>query len=320
MDEKTGGYDVACVGILTADVIVKTVDAMPPRGKLNLVDGVSLHSGGCAANTAVDLAKLGADVAVVGMVGRDGFGTFLQQEMKAHGVNTDGLLCSDEAGSSASVVMIGQGGERSFWHNPGANGVLTERDIRYEVLEKSRIVFVTGTMLMPRFDGADCAAMLKKCRAMGKITALDTAWDDTGRWMSLLSPCLSELDYFLPSEEEAVALSGETNPERMAAVFFERGVRHVVIKLGKRGCYAQESPDRPGRYLKSYDSISAVDTTGAGDSFCAGFLYGLLRQMPFERCCEVANAVGTHCVMAVGASTGIPSYETIQTFMEEQAK
>lgn len=310
-------HEIACVGILTADAIARTVDGTPAKGKLSLVDRISLHSGGCAANTAVDLAKLGADVAIVGMVGNDGFGAFLQGEMQKAGVNTDGLLLSDKAGTSSSLVLVSSDGERSFLHYTGTNAVLTEADIAYNVLEDSNIVFVAGAMLMPSFDGEDCKTMLQKCRAMGKTTVLDTAWDDTGRWMSVLGCCLPELDYFIPSEEEAAALSGETEPEEMARVFFERGVRHVVIKLGKRGCYAQETPDSKGIYLPSYDKIRSVDSTGAGDSFCAGFLYGLSHGKAFEECCRIANAVGTHCVMAVGASTGIPSFATIETFMEE---
>jgi sugar/nucleoside kinase (ribokinase family) len=155
-------------------------------------------------------------------------------------------------------------------------------------------------------------------KALGKTTVLDTAWDDTGRWMELLAPCLPYVDYFLPSVEEAEKFSGETDPEKMADVFFSRGVSHVVIKLGKKGCYFRESKDAEGVFVPAYPVENAADTTGAGDSFCAGFLFGLSRGMSMLESCKTGNAVGAHCVQTVGATTGIPPYETIQKFMKER--
>lgn len=312
-------FDVACVGILVADAITKTVDKIPEKGKLGLVESLRLYSGGCAMNAAIDLAKLGSQVALVGMIGSDGFGGFLQSELVKFGVNIQGLIVNQNTDTSASAVLIDSSGERTFLHCIGANGVFSEKDISYDIIENSKIVFVAGTMLMPSFDGEDCAVLLKKAKQMGKITILDTAWDDKGRWMSVLEPCMQYLDYFLPSIEEAEQLSGETKPEKIGKVFFEKGVKSVVIKLGKDGCYMQATKSSEGIYIPTYTHIKPVDTTGAGDSFCAGFLYGLSHGMNMHECCKLANAVGTHCVMATGASTGIKSYSEIEKFMEENS-
>lgn len=312
-------FDVACVGILTADCIAKTVDKIPEPGKLGLIDSLKLYTGGCAQNAAIDLAKLGAKVAIVGMVGNDGFGTYMAGELEKNGVNTDGLKVSGDVGSSASVVLINSDGERSFIHTTGANAVFSENDVDMEVIGKSNIVFIAGTMLMPRFDGEECASVLKKCREMGKVTVLDCAWDDTGRWMDVLAPCMPYIDYFIPSIDEAEMLSGCTEVEEMANCFFDRGAKHVVIKLGKDGCYVRESRESKGVVLPTYGKIKPVDTTGAGDSFCSGFLYGLSKGMDMEASALLGNAVGTHCIMEIGASTGIKPYEEIKKFMEENA-
>ena len=310
--------DIACIGTLVADVITKTVDRFPQRGKLNLIDSMRLYSGGCAMSAAIDLKKLGADVAVLGMVGADGFGQFLTEELQRQGVDTRGIAVHDTADTSSSVVLVDSGGERSFLHCLGADGVFTEADIRYDVIADARIVFVGGALIMPAFDGDGCAQTLKKAREMGKVTVLDTAWDDAGRWMQALAPALKYVDYFIPSIEEAEMLSGEKELDRIAACFFDRGVKTVVIKLGSRGCSLWEGKDSPAQFFPAYTNIRAVDTTGAGDSFCAGFLYGLSQGFSLPDACRTANAVGAHCVMSTGATTGIQPYPVIEKFMKEQ--
>ncbi len=312
-------FDVLCVGILVADAIAKPVVSIPSKGKLALTDRISLHSGGCATTAAINLAKLGRKPAIAGKIGDDGFGRFLANELQHAGVDTEALVMDPAASTSASLVIVTPDGERSFIHSLGANGEFCEKDIRYDVVARSKIVFVAGTMLMPAFDGADCALFLQKCKEMGKITALDTAWDAQGRWMRVLEPCMPYIDYFLPSYEEARMLSGKDDPDEMADVFLSLGPHTVVIKLGSDGCLIRTKDGQ--RYkIPTFDRIQAVDTTGAGDSFCAGFLTGLSHGWDLHTCGRFANAVGTHCVMAVGASTGIRSEAEILRFMEEYDK
>ncbi len=309
--------DVACIGILVADCIAKTVDKIPDAGKLGLIDSLTLCSGGCAMSAAVDLSKIGAKAALLSMVGDDGFGSYMTGVLKESGVDVRGLSVSRGMGTSASVVLVNPAGERTFLHCQGANAKFTEENINYDVLKESKIVFVAGTMLMPSFDGEPCAKVLKKCRELGKITVLDSAWDDTGRWMKVLKPCMPYIDYFIPSIEEAQMFAGCEAPEDIADCFFEAGVSHVVIKMGKQGCYVRESKNTEGYMLPTYGHVKPVDTTGAGDSFCAGFLYGLSQGMGMRESARFANAVGTHCIMAVGATTGIRPYAEIKKFMEE---
>lgn len=133
--------------------------------------------------------------------------------------------------------------------------------------------------------------------------------------MSVLKPCLPFIDFFLPSIDEAVQLSGESDIDKIADVFFDKGVKQVVIKIGSKGCYMRETPSSTGVIIPSYN-VKAIDTTGAGDSFSAGFITGLVKGMSFHDCGRFANAVGAHCVSSVGATTGIKSYDEIMAFME----
>ena len=240
----------------------------------------------------------------------------MESELKKYNVDTRGISKDDELQTSASVVLSASNGERSFLHTVGANGSFCYEDVNFDVIKDSKIVFVGGSLLMDKFDGEDCAKVLKKCREMGKITVLDTAWDASGRWMEVLKPCMPYIDYFIPSIDEAIELSKEKEPEKIADVFFDLGASHVVIKLGSKGCYGRETKDSEGIFVPSF-KVEAKDTTGAGDSFCAGFLTGLSKGMTLEESMKFANATGAHCVMEMGASTGIKSFDEIYKFMEE---
>ncbi|NLC68008.1 MAG: carbohydrate kinase family protein [Clostridiaceae bacterium] len=307
-------YDVACVGILVADAIAKTVDKLPERGKLQLVDQLDLYTGGCAVNAGIAMARIGLNVAIIGKIGNDGFGKFMYSVLKEEKVDVSGLVIKPGSSTSASMVLVDSSGERSFLHCLGANAEFTDTDVDFKIIEKSKIVFIAGTMLMPSFDGGPCARVLKKSKELGKFTALDTAWDSRGRWMKVLEPCMKYTDLFMPSYEEAVQLSGREDPEEIADVFLSMGVKIAVIKLGKDGCFIKDSGGQKYK-VPTYEDIKPVDTTGAGDSFAAGFLTGISRGWSLYECGKFANAVGTHCVMAVGASTGIKSMKEILDFM-----
>jgi sugar/nucleoside kinase (ribokinase family) len=310
-------FDVACIGILVSDVIVKTIESIPERGKLSSVDSINMFSGGCAMSAAIDMAIIGGNVALLGKIGDDGFGMFLKYTLEKYGVNTEGLVVGEGSSTSASVVLVDGTGERSFLHCQGANAEFCESNINWKVVENSKIVFVAGTMLMPSFDGEPCARVLKKARELGKYTVLDTAWDSKGRWMNVLKPCMEYIDLFMPSYDEAVKFSGRDNLYDIAEVFFNLGVKTVVIKTGGNGCYIRETRDCEGYVLPTYTNIKPVDTTGAGDSFCAGFLSGMMRDFSLRECGRFANGVGTHCIMQAGAISGIKPYDDIIRFMKE---
>ena len=312
-------FDIVCIGIVVADVIARTVDEIPEKGKLGVVESISMHSGGCAVNTAIDLAKIGKRVAVISKTGDDGFGAFVRQTLREGNVDVSGVKTTNSTGTSASVVLVDSSGERTFIHTFGANAEFCHEDIDFEIIKNSNIVFIGGSMLMPKFDGLPCANVLKEAKALGKTTILDVAWDSYGRWMKVLNPCMEHIDYFMPSYEEAVQLSGKEKPEEMAEVFLSMGVKNVVIKLGKKGCYIKAGAGQE-YYIPTFDRIKAVDATGAGDSFVAGFLTGLSEGWDLYDCGVFANAVGTFCVMAVGASSGIKSKAETLRFIEDYKK
>lgn len=307
---------ILCVGSVTADIMVKPADSIPTPGTLRGVESISMHVGGCAANAAIDLAKLGVPVRLCCRLGQDQFGDFVLQTAREAGVDTSATVQAAEPGTTISVVCIQSGGERSFLYYPGSAGAFCIGDIPKGAADGCDIVFVAGAMILSSFDGEPCAAFLREMRGQGKFTVLDTGWDFEDVWLPKLAEALPFLDLFMPSYEEAVKLSGRTELPEIAGFFRERGVGRIVIKVGKDGAYLEEN-EGEGTLLPTYPNVPVKDTTGAGDAFCAGFLAGLAQDWDFQSCGAFANAAGTHCVMEIGASAGIKSLEDIQNFMKQ---
>ena len=143
---------------------------------------------------------------------------------------------------------------------------------------------------------------------------MDVTWDVTGRWLSVIEPCLAHLSYFMPSIREAERIAGSSEPRAIAAFFEDRGVGTTVIKLGDKGCYVKPRGE-PGIAVGAFRT-RVVDTTGAGDSFVAGFLTGVLRQWDLRRSASFACAVAAMNIRQVGATGGIPTFEEALRFME----
>ena len=273
---------------------------------------MELHVGGCAANTAIGLARLGVSVAALGRVGADGFGDFLLRTLLAAGVETRSMVCGGAEATSATMVAVDADGERTFLHYPGANAAFTAADVDWAVIEAAGLLHLGGPFLLPRFMGDDCAAVLRRAKQLGKTTTLDTVWDATGRWMSVLEPSLPYVDYLLPSWEEARRLTGQEEPSSIGQAFLDRGVGCVGLKLGAQGCYIRTASGV--EIVLPAFSVAAVDALGAGDAWAAGFVCGLTQGWELARVARFANAVGACAVQALGATTGIRPFAETSAF------
>lgn len=293
------------IGILVADIVGKPIDSLPEKGKLEFLHELQLHTGGCAVNTGIALSRLGIKMEVIGMVGKDVLGDFIINWLKAEGIETTNITRSSKS-TSSTLVMVSQDGERSFFHHIGANSELIARNIDDKAIRRAGLIHIGGTFLMPKFDGADTRKVLKRAKELGKITSLDTAWDPTGRWLKTMGPCLPFIDYFLPSIEEAREITGEKEPRKIADFLLKKGVGTVALKMGGQGCYVKDRREEirlPGLEVK------VKDTTGAGDAFTAGFLFGILKGYGLRRSVKFANVLGASCVMNMGATGGMINYE-----------
>jgi sugar/nucleoside kinase (ribokinase family) len=308
--------EIACLGILVADLIGRPIDELPPRGRLGLVENMTLHIGGCAANTGIDLARLGVDTAVLGKVGQDGLGDFVARTLEAEGIDTRGVVRDPEVNTSSTMVLVDREGERTFLHYLGGNAAYSSADVDWAAIRGCSILHVAGALVMPALDGAPMADVLRRAKALGMATSLDVVWDATGRWMQTLEPCLEHLDYFMPSLSEAREITGRREPREVATSLRESGVKTVALKLGEEGCYIlAEGVELTAPSFR----VQAVDGTGSGDAFDAGLLCGILRGWDLERSARFANVIGALCVTGVGATAGIRSMEQAEEFMRAHA-
>lgn len=306
--------DVVCLGILVADIWGRPIDSWPQKGRLSLVKQMGIGVGGCAANTGLSLVKLGVSTAVMGKLGRDGFGTFVADALKSAGVDVSGIGWEDEVNTSATMIMIDSAGERSFLHCIGANATVRPQELNMEMICSARVFDLGGLLVMPGFDGEPAASVLKAAKQAGVITCMDTVWDDTGRWMELVGPCLPYADYFLPSLPEAIEITGEREPEKVAQVLLDHGVGTAVLKMGAEGCYVRNA-ERELR-LPAYQ-VQVIDGTGSGDAFVAGFIQGLLKGWDLEDTARFANAVGALCVTGIGTTAGVRDFNGTIDFLVE---
>jgi sugar/nucleoside kinase (ribokinase family) len=208
------------------------------------------------------------------------------------------------------VVAVEPGGERCFFHTPGVTKRLDAAAFRqcFPIFRQCSHVQIGYFGLLPALT-ADLPALLEELReaAPHVAIALDTV-NPPASWEQLL-PILPHLDVFCPSRVEAAALTGETEPGRMAAAF-KRHMRDDVvigIKLDAEGCYLEMAESYAIR-VPSY-KVDLIDTTGAGDTWFAGLLTGLIRGMPLEQAGRLANRTAADCCTALGASAGIRSFD-----------
>ncbi|MDZ7373034.1 MAG: carbohydrate kinase family protein [candidate division KSB1 bacterium] len=306
-------YDVVCLGLMLTDILAQPLRRVPDPGRLELVDRIEMHTGGCALNTGLALARLGARVAMMGLVGEDGFGDFVLQEIRRANADWRSVRRTNAAGTSATVVLVSPEGERSFVHTLGANALLSLEHVDFDVIARSRLLHIGSVGLLPALDGEPMAQVLRRARELGVSTSLDTVWDPMGRWLRIVEPCLPYVDLFLPALHEARAITGLEDPEAIARFFLNRGPKVVAVKMGDQGCLVTDGQQwiREPAY-----AVNVVDTTGAGDAFVAGFLMGWLKAWPLQKVAQFANAVGAMCVTAIGATQGVRSLEETLAFMD----
>ena len=305
--------DLVTLGLVCADVMVRPVEGFPERGKLSLVPHLEIHLGGLAGVAATVFCQLGGTAAFIGKVGKDGFADYVIQAMRSQGVECGLVRQTDGFGTPATVVLISNDGERTFLHHQGASQDLSEPDLDFEAISKAKLLHWGGPAVTPKLDGEPIGRVLKRARAMGLKTSMDTCYDGKGVWLPRIAHALPHLDLVFTSIEEARMYTGKQTPEEIAEFLRGYGVQIVVVKLGADGMFLKSATEV--HRIPAHD-VRPVDTTGAGDAACAGFLYGYLKGWDLLRCGRLANAVGALTVQTMGGAEAIRSAEKAFALME----
>jgi sugar/nucleoside kinase (ribokinase family) len=306
---------VVCAGIAVADVFVPPLARMPEPGELVATEDFVVETGGCAANTAIALARLGVRPAIVAKVGNDLFGDFVEQELSAAGVDVSGISRAPGLGTSKTVIVPVSGEDRRYIHTFGANAALAAVDIAAALTPAPEILSIGGYLVLPSLRPDELVEQLAAARRAGARTVLDVV-APAGYALSVadVAGVLPEVDYFLPNDDEAGALTGESDPRRQAVRLLELGAGTVVVTMGERGLLAMsaaetiELPAAP---------VEVVEPSGAGDAFAAGLICGLLEGFGLRRALELASVVGASACTRIGCTAGLYTRAQADTHLEQ---
>lgn len=308
------GVDCLSVGVLVADHLCAPIPRPPKPGELILTDHLLLSIGGCASNAAMDLARLGIKVGVVGCVGEDAFGRFVIETLEQEGVDTRSIRRLADVGTSGTLIVNVLGEDRRFIHSVGANARLTAADIPLDRVRETKVLYVGGYLLLPGLAGHALADLFRQARRVGVKTVLDVVMPGPGDHWKQLEPVLPETDVFLPNFDEAAELTGLDDPRRQAERFRAAGAGTVVITCGGQGTVLVSDGLRLEAGVYPVDCIGA---TGAGDAFDAGYIAGMLSGAEPRRCLEWGSALGASCVRSIGATESVFTLREAEAFLRE---
>ncbi|KAI9018941.1 sugar kinase [Hyaloraphidium curvatum] len=307
---------------------------LPPPGGAALVSTILPAAGGCAANTASCLALLLSSsssplrVHAWARNAKGGAGAVVRAELDSNGVDAEKHWIDDPRWPvKTAAVLLSPGGDRSFLKTAGMGNAICRADFDAVDWTRVRHLHVGGNLSLRNVSGADLAEGIGAARAANPLltVSLDTvASSDPARWCEVL-PSLPFVDCFLPSLDEARAITGAKEgatrdpteeecvwePGDVARWFHARGSKVVCIKMGAEGALLSEAPDgdEPKQVrIPAHPVESVVDTTGAGDAFCAGFIHGLLHGRTLENCTVLGTLCGAAAVGALGSTNGVKDW------------
>ena len=300
---------VLCAGILVGDLFVPPLPRLPVAGELLVTADFLMGAGGCAANVAVVLSKLGVGSRVVGKVGRDSFGDFVTSSLAELGVDVSFIGQSETMGTAKTVIVPVAGEDRRYIHTMGANADLTGPDFGPGVMSGVDVVYLGGYLVLPGLRRAAVVELFDAAHRGGAQTLLDVVLPgDTHASMDDLRSILPSVDFFVPNSDEARHLTGEQDPERQAACFIEAGAKTAVITMGSEGLFVRSATY--SRQLTA-PNVEVVDGSGAGDAFAAGLIVGILEGWRLEQALTFASEVGALACTALGCSAGIPDRQHV---------
>ena len=316
MAEKKG---IAVAGTVIVDRI-NEISAYPKSGELTQILSIQKAIGGCVPNVALDLKKLcpALPVRVFGRVGNDEDGAYVRQILGSADLDVTGLITDETAPTSFTEVMSVTGGQRTFFTYSGASAAFGAQDMNFgNTLPE--ILHLGYFLLLQKVDDGDGLKILKAAKEKGIRTSIDLVSENSDRY-ALVKPCLRYTDYLIVNELEAGMLAGmEPTNENLHAIaqgLMDMGVREKVIIhkpdcavcLSNAGFTVLPSYQLPDGYIKG--------TTGAGDAFCAGALYGIYEGWSDVQILEFASAAAVMALGAADATSGLVEEKAIKAFCQ----
>ena len=292
-------FDVIGFGALNVDKLFR-VNRLAKAEEESFIEDFAEACGGSAANAAVGLARLGCKVGFIGKVGCDREADLLIQDFCKEGVDTNGTIRARQGKSGSVMGFVDKKGARALYIDSGVNDTIAFGEINVDYASQAQFLHLTS------FVGEKSFQTQKKLLSAlpdSVRVSFDPGALYARKGFAYLEPIIKKTYVLMPNAIELELLTGETDYCKGADFMVGKGVKMVAVKLGGDGCYVTDGRER---HLIEAFKVKVVDTTGAGDAFCAGFLYGLLKEKSLYECGRLGNFVASRCVMKMGARAGLP--------------
>lgn len=295
--------DVIGYGALNLDKIM-SVDKIPKADEEGYITSIEHHPGGSAANTIVGLSRLGLKTGYIGKVGSDGEGRILLEDMKSEDVDVSGIkVCEGDSG--AALCFVDRNGDRAMLITPGVNDMITIEDIDLEFIRNCRFLHLTS------FINKSSDSSFETQKKVIKETDADISFDPgqlySEKGLEKMKDIIKRSRVIFPSEHEVTLLTGCDYKEG-SDILISEGVKIVAVTRGEKGCYVT---DGKSKHEIASERVNVVDTTGAGDAFDAGFLYGLIKGKDLRECGVLGNRVASLCIQRMGTRAGLPTKDKL---------
>lgn len=292
--------DVVGFGALNLDKLY-TVNKISCEDEEAFITNFNQFCGGSAANTMIGLSKLGMKTGFIGKVSNDYHGNILLKNLIRNGVDTSEIIVSEEGRSGNVFGFVDEAGERALYVDPGVNDFINPEEIDLSYLVDSKILHLTS------FVGESVKAQEYVLNEISEdiTVSIDPGRIYAERGINFLKNILDRTDIILINEKELKHLTDNKyrTCKEGAQDLFKYGIKLVVVKRGKEGSYITNGVEE--HVIKPFE-VNCVDTTGAGDAFNAGFLYGFLKGKNIQKSGELGNLVASFCIQESGAIKGLP--------------
>lgn len=305
--------EVLCIGQVLMDCIIKGWNSASYKERVQTADSVTLSPGGDAFNESVVLSRLGHSVQTVCVLGNDLAGDILTNLLTDSGICTTNIIRNNAVHTPIAPLLVDADGNRK-----SINAFFCLDDflqISHSLFKKVQIVSLASLFRPPLTCPEIITKICRDAKASGAIVTADTKLPlQTPVTLDDIKEALSYIDYIFPNEEEARFYTKKKDYADMAEVFLNYGVKNVIIKTGQNGCFAKNH--KISLSMPAF-RVNAIDSTGAGDNFAAGFLSALLRGSSFKNSLSFASACAAICVQSVGATSGVQSRAQAEKFLSD---
>ncbi|GAB20696.1 hypothetical protein GOEFS_124_00280 [Gordonia effusa NBRC 100432] len=299
---------VVCAGVHVLDVLVRPVDGIPAGQNTALVEQMHITAAGTAAGTALTLAKLGAQVWSAGAIGDDPAGDLLVSLLDRAGIHTSTVIRKPGLSTSMSVLPIRPNGERPSLHLLGANYTFAPADIDWDVVGAAEHLHLGGPELLGPQTSVD---ILDRAKSLGLTTSVDLIAPGELGSLDAIAAALPFIDYLLPNDEQVIGFTGQSDLHDGARVLLEAGAGTVIATRGADGALIAGAEFVEN--IPAFD-IDVVDTSGCGDAFSAGFLFGLSLGRDLRGAALLGSAAAAQVAQGLGSDHGDFDLESLDAF------